>query len=155
MRTHRREDYITKVTRVSPRLGPKPLFDKFMWDITLGDHDLIDYHQRSLGATLSGATSDHWLLFWIGMGGNGKNTLGDLVGWIMGDYAKVIPTETLMSVRSQQHPTELANLRGVRLAISSEVPEGLFWNESRIKSLTGDTMISARFMRGDFFEFPR
>jgi putative DNA primase/helicase len=126
-----------------------------MHDITLGDVDLIDYHQRSLGATLSGAIFDHFLLFWLGEGRNGKNTLGDLIAWILGDYAKVIPTETLMSSKSQRHPTELANLRGLRLAISSEVPEGSCWNESRIKSLTGDAMIAARFMGGNFFEFPR
>jgi putative DNA primase/helicase len=154
-RPHRREDYITKCARVSPKSGPMPVFDQFMKDITLEDQNLIDYHQRSLGATLSGAITDHWLLFWTGKGRNGKNTLGDLLLWIMGDYAKVIPTETLMSSRLGQHPTELANLQGLRLAISSEVPEGSSWNESRIKSLTGDAMISARFMRCDFFEFRR
>lgn len=94
-------------------------------------------------------------MFWIGAGRNGKNTLGDLIDYILGDYSKVIPTETLMSTKTQAHPTEIANLRGVRLAMSSEVAEGAYWNESRIKSLTGDTTISARFMRGDFFEFPR
>src|SRR5262249_11647736 len=155
---HRREDYITKMTNVSAKPGPHPIFDQFMKDITLRDDDLIDYHQRSLGACLTGGylsetTSDHWLLFWYGTGRNGKNTLGDLILWMLGDYAKVIPTETLMSQRWTAHPTELANLRGLRLAISSEVPEGAYWNESRIKQLTGDQMISARYMKQDYFEF--
>jgi putative DNA primase/helicase len=57
--------------------------------------------------------------------------------------------------QSERHPTELANLRALRLAISSEVPEGAHWNESRIKSLTGDASISARYMRADYFEFAR
>jgi putative DNA primase/helicase len=39
--------------------------------------------------------------------------------------------------------------------MSSEIAEGSYWNESRIKSLTGDATISARFMRQDYFEFPR
>lgn len=155
IRPHDRRDQITNVTRVTPRAGPMPIFDKFMSDITLGDASLVNYHQRALGATLSGALVDHWLLFWIGAGRNGKNTLGEQIAWILNDYAKAIPTESLMSTKTQGHPTEVANLRGVRLAMSSEVAEGSYWNESRIKSLTGDATISARFMRGDFFEFPR
>ncbi len=155
MRPHDQSDYITKLGSVSPQPGPKPVFDKFMFEITCGDESLIHYHQRSLGAMLSGARADHWLLFWIGSGRNGKNTLGDLIAEIFGDYAKTIPTETLMSMKGQAHPTEIANLRGVRLAISSEVAEGAHWNESRIKSLTGDATLTGRFMRGDFFQFLR
>lgn len=155
MRSHDQSTFITKLASVTPRPGPRPVFDRFMSEITCGDQSLIDYHQQSLGAMLSGARADHWLLFWIGAGRNGKNTLGDLVAEIFGDYAKTIPTETLMSMKGQAHPTEIANLRGVRLAISSEVAEGAHWNESRIKSLTGDAMLSGRFMRGDFFQFPR
>lgn len=55
MRPHDHTDYITKITCVTPRPGPKPVFDRFMRDITCGDNDLIAYHQRSLGAILSGA----------------------------------------------------------------------------------------------------
>lgn len=149
-------DYITKVCRVAPSDKPRPIFDAFMRSITLNDEALISYHQRALGSILSGAMTDHWILFWIGEGRNGKNTLGDLICWILGDYAKVIPTETLMSnSKGSSHPTDLASLRGVRLAVSSEVPEGSYWNEARIKGITGDEMISARFMHQDFFEFRR
>lgn len=148
-------DYITKICRVAPSPGPHPLFDRFMRDICLEDEALIQYHQRSLGSILSGARTDHWILFWIGTGRNGKNTLGDLVAWILGDYARAIPSETLMSAKTNRHPTDLATLRGLRLAMSSEVEEGSYWNEARIKSLTGDEQISARFIAQDFFEFPR
>jgi hypothetical protein len=68
-------------------------------------------------------------------------------------YSKTVPAETLMEVRGNRHPTELANLMGVRLAISNEIEEGEHWAEARLKSLTGDEMIAARFMRQDFFEF--
>lgn len=153
---HVKTDYITKCTQVSQNDGPHPIFDLFLQDITLNDEALVNYHQRALGACLSGAIQDNFLLFWYGTGQNGKNTFGDLVAWILGDYAKVIPSETLMVDRSgSRHPTDLANLRGIRLAVSSEVEEGSYFNEQRIKSLTGDAMIAARFMRQDFFEFPR
>jgi len=52
-----------------------------------------------------------------------------------------------------RHPTELAQLRGARLVVASEIDQGQQWNEARLKTLTGGDRISARFMRQDFFEF--
>ncbi|MFN0062062.1 MAG: phage/plasmid primase, P4 family [Myxococcaceae bacterium] len=155
VRPHNPADHLTRITNVAAVAGPMPAFNRFMQQITGGDAALIGYHQRSLGAALSGGIDDHFLLFWVGAGANGKNTLGETVEWVLGSYSKTVPTETLMSSRNERHPTDLANLRGVRLAVSSEVSEGSFWNESRIKSLTGDRTIPARVMRGDFFEFRR
>lgn len=155
VREHNPADYLTRITQVAPVPGPMPVFKKFLREICCDDRELGAYLQRALGACLSGARSDHFLLFCIGEGANGKNTLGDLVEKILGSYAKTVPVETLMSTKSERHPTELANLMGLRLAISSEVPEGSHWNEARIKSLTGDATVSARFMRADFFEFDR
>lgn len=158
MREQRRDDLITKCTTVSPGdIGAgKLLFDKFMADITCGDVALADYLQRALGACLSGARADHWLMFWYGAGRNGKNTLGDVVLDLLGDYGRVVPTQTLMADQhGSRHPTEIANLRGLRLAVSSEVAEGEHWHEQRVKELTGDMRLSGRFMRGDFFEFSR
>lgn len=156
LREHRREDLITKVTSVGPAAGGCPTFDRFLRDVTCGDAGLASYLQCALGACLSGALLDHWLMFWFGPGRNGKNTLGDLVGEILGDYAKQVPVQTLMAdEHGSRHPTEVANLRGLRLAISSEIGEGEHWNESRVKELTGDSMLSARLMRQDFFEFRR
>jgi putative DNA primase/helicase len=155
MREHRREDHITMVTGVGPAPGPSPVFDRFLGDITSGDAARADYLQRALGSCLSGAPSDHFLLFFHGDGRNGKNTLADLLLESLGDYAKKISAQTLMSDARGRHPTEVANLQGVRLAVSSEVGEGEFWDEARVKELTGDAKLSARFMRGDFFEFKR
>ena len=58
-----------------------------------------------------------------------------------------------MQSRGERHPTELAQLRGKRLALSSELGEHDYFNEALLKELTGDATLSARFMRGDFFEF--
>ncbi len=155
-REHRREDLITKVTSVGPVAESCPIFDGFLRDVTCNDRALAEYLQSALGACLSGALLDHWLMFWFGPGRNGKNTLGDLVGEILGDYSKQVPVQTLMAdEHGSRHPTEIANLRGLRLAISSEIGEGEHWNESRVKELTGDSMLSARLMRQDFFEFRR
>ena len=157
MRTHRREDYLTRCTAVAPKAGGE-LFHRVLLQIACGDSELVDYLQRALGACCfaSSIAADHWMMFWHGVGRNGKNTLGDVVAYVLGGYAKSVPSSTLLADdRNTQHPTLLANLAGLRLAVSSEIDEGARWSEARIKALTGDDVISARFMRQDFFEFRR
>jgi putative DNA primase/helicase len=155
MRQHSPDDLLTKITAVAPTTEGGARFLVFLSEITGGDDELVKFHKVSLGACLSGAVESHWLLFWSGLGRNGKNTLGDAVMFAMGGYALQIATSTLMDAKHEAHPTELAQLQGVRLAIASEVTQGSYWNESRINSLTGDALISARFMRQDYFTFPR
>lgn len=155
MRPHDPLDRITKTTAVAPCAQGGELFRRFLEEITGGDASLMRFLQVSLGACLSGAIEGHWMLFWTGSGRNGKNTLGDLVMDVIGDYAKKIPSSTLMSKLHEDHPTEIANLQGVRLAVSSEVEDGAHWHEARINELTGDQALTARFMRGNFFEFKR
>ena len=155
MRQHNSDDHLTKITAVSPTEEGGERFLAFMQEVTGGDDERIYFLQVALGACLSGAVEAHWVMFWTGGGRNGKNTLGDLVMFILGGYAKKIPVTTLMEAKHTAHPTELASLAGVRLATSSEISDGAFWNESRINEITGDEMISARFMGKDFFEFPR
>ena len=128
---------------------------RFLADITLGDYDLECYLQRLVGYALTGDVRDHVLVFFHGGGANGKSTLVDLLLHILGGYAKQIPAETLMEAHGDRHPTDIANLLGVRLAVSSEVEEGGRSAEARVKTLTGDAVLTGRFMRGDFFEFQR
>jgi putative DNA primase/helicase len=60
----------------------------------------------------------------------------------------------LLSKDRDNHPTELADLFGVRLAVGTETPKGRSLNEARVKMLTGGELIRARRMREDFSEFP-
>jgi putative DNA primase/helicase len=163
-RPHRREDLLTKCTAVAPAdTGIEDTrFEKFLIEITSGDKKLIEYLRVGLGACLIGANADgisgdHWLLFLVGVGRNGKTTLMELVLKLMGDYAKVVAGDLLMATAhgDSRHPTEIANLLGVRLALCSEVEEGARWAENKLKLLTGDGELSARFMRQDAFEFPK
>ena len=124
-------------------------------EICAGDDSLVRFHQMSLGAMLSGAKEEHWLIYWFGTGRNGKNLLADLVFSILGEYAHKLPSSALMSKKHEAHPTELTGLRGVRLALSSEIEEGAFWNEARLKELTGDEYITARYMGRDAFTFTK
>lgn len=155
MRPTLASDNLICCANVGPSNTHAGIFNKFLDEITEGDHELSEYLQISLGSILSGAIESHWLLFWVGKGRNGKNTLGDLVSYIFGDYARKVPSDTLMSKTHRGHPTEIMNLRGVRLAISSEVSDGERWNEARLNEVTGDEVLSGRFISADFVTFKR
>jgi putative DNA primase/helicase len=155
-RSHNPGDMLTKCTLESPgAVSDGTHFRKFIMEICENDEELVRFHQISLGAILSGAMEDHWMLFWTGVGRNGKNTLGELVQYVMGDYAKKIAASTLMSKKFQGHSEEIADLHGFRLAISSELNDGEHWDEARINEFTGDATLSARHMYGSRFQFAR
>lgn len=147
-------DYITQITTVSPDKDcDTSRFRQFLAEVFQEDAEVISFMQRLLGYTLTGDISEQILAFCYGVGSNGKNTLLDLAMEIMGTYSLKLGADVLMHQRHSGHPTELAQLHGKRLAFSNEIESGHYWAESRIKELTGDAQLSARYMRQDFFTF--
>jgi putative DNA primase/helicase len=151
-RPHRPDDYMTKIAAVGPK-GDCPRFLVFLDRILAGDVALRDYLKRALGYALTGDTREHALFFAYGTGANGKSVLLSTVAGILETYQKTAPIETFTATNGDRHPTDLAGLRGARLVTATETEEGRRWAESRIKQLTGGDVVSARFMRQDFFEF--
>jgi putative DNA primase/helicase len=148
-------DYNTKVTAVCAAAPgtPAPLWAAFLDRITAGDLELQEYLQRVAGYCLTGSVAEHALFFLYGTGANGKSVFVNTLVEIMGDYALTIGTEMLMVSNTDRHPTEVARLRGVRLAVGSEIEIGKTWAESKIKALSGGDRLQGRYMRQDFFEF--
>jgi putative DNA primase/helicase len=147
-------EFVTQAARVAPDFaGPCPTWHRFLQQVFVGDADLIEFMQRSMGYWISGDRREQVIHFLYGLGANGKSVLTEFVQWLGGSYTLKMPASALMQSKGERHPTELAQLRGKRLAVSSELDENSFFNESLIKELTGDDTLTARFMRGDFFEF--
>ena len=149
---------VTKLTAVAPQAGGCPRWIQFLMEIfppglKSEQGEFVAFMQTLMGYMLTGSTAEQKLFFLYGKGSNGKSVLLELLMWIMGDYAMKLTSSALMKSRLTQHPTELAQLQGKRLAASSELEDGQYWAEARIKELTGDETLSARFMRGDFFDF--
>lgn len=149
---------VTKLTAVAPVEGDCPRWIQFLREIFPSECkseqvELIAFIQVLTGYTLTGSTAEQTLFFMHGKGGNGKSVFLELLMWIMGDYGMKLNSSVLMKSKLAQHPTELAQLQGKRLAASSELEDGQYWAEARIKELTGDETLSARYMRGDFFDF--
>jgi putative DNA primase/helicase len=147
-------EFVTQAARVSPDANAScPTWLRFLDAVFVGDKDLIEFMRRSMGYWLTGDRREQVLFFLHGSGSNGKSVLMDLLQWLYGSYALKLPAGVLMQSKFERHPTELAQLRGKRLAVSSELEEHASFNESLIKELTGDDKLAARFMRQDFFEF--
>ena len=154
LREHRREDLITKLAPVPYDPEAKaPLFEKFLNDIFAGNQDVIRFVQRGTGYALTGDTSEQCLFIAWGDGENGKSTLIETILSILGDYAMFTPPETLLAKRHDGIPNDLARLKGARFVAAVETEEGKYLAESRIKQMTGGDTISARFMRGEWFDF--
>jgi putative DNA primase/helicase len=153
-RPHRRGDHITKVTAVAPSTDPAPLWSACLATWANGDTELIAFLQRLCGYWLTGSVREEKLVIVYGRGGNGKTKFIETVRACLGaDYATGVAMETLVVTHGEQHPTDLADLRGKRLAIATETEEGRRLAEARVKMLTGGDTMRARYMRQDFFEF--
>ena len=146
-------DGITRQTAVSPSFDAAPVWENFLREATNGDVEMIRFLKQWCGYSLTGDTREHALLFVYGPGGNGKSVFLNTVAGILGDYATTAGMDTFAATRSDRHPTDLAALRGARFVSASETEEGRAWAEARIKAMTGGDLISARFMRRDFFTY--
>jgi putative DNA primase/helicase len=152
--SHRAEVLCSKMTAVAPDFDmPIPQWERFLVEATNCDLELIDYLQRVLGYCLTGTTSEQ--VFWMiwGPGKNGKSVLLNAVAGLFGSYARTAPMDTFTSTSTERHPTELAMLMGARLVSAAETQAGRRWDEQKVKGLTGGDLVSARFMRQDFFTY--
>jgi putative DNA primase/helicase len=159
IRNRARDELFLHSTAVVPDESVPTEFLRFLDSVFRRDTpeataEVVGFMQRLLGYCLTGEVSEQVFAFLYGVGANGKSTLLDAIAYAMGDYAIRCPGEMLMLSRGDRHPTEIAQLAGVRLAIANEVSEGAVWDEAKIKMLTGDATLRARLMRQDFFEFP-
>jgi putative DNA primase/helicase len=154
LREHDAADYMTKMTAVAPDVScPTPLWTKFLKRVTDDDVELQKYLARVSGYALTGLTSEHELYFLFGDGRNGKGAFMSTLAGVLDDYHCNAPIETFTATNNEQHPTDLAMLRGARLVTATETEVGRRWAESRIKMMTGGDPITARFMRQDFFTY--
>jgi putative DNA primase/helicase len=151
---HRQDDYQTYY--INTPYNPKacsPNWIKFLNRVTNNDTQLMDYLQKAIGYCLTGNVTEQCLFFLYGTGQNGKTTFVETLQALLGEYAISTSINTLLAKNYQGIPNDIASLKGARLVVTSEVPEGKRLNESLVKDLTGGDTISARFMHADFFNF--
>ena len=153
LKAHQRKDLITKLAPVTYEPGTEsPTFRKFIERI-LPSEALRTFVKRAVGYSLTGNASERAFLILHGSGKNGKSTLLEAIQAMLGDYAMTTPVETLLLKPAGGIPNDIARLKGARFVSASENERGRKLAEALVKAMTGKDTISARFMRGEFFDF--
>ena len=154
LREHSRDDLITKLAPVDydPDARMAHIY-AWLCEIMGDSKELIEFIKRLVGYSLTGDIREQILPICYGTGANGKSTLLGLIQEMLGDYATSTPTSTLMVKRGDTIPNDLAALKGARFVTATEAEDGQRFSEALVKQLTGGDVISARFMRSEFFTF--
>ncbi|MDO4812392.1 MAG: phage/plasmid primase, P4 family [Eubacteriales bacterium] len=155
---HRPEDFLTKISIASyDPSALSPRFEQFIDEICSGDRDKARFLQKALGYALSGDTRlECFFILYGAESRNGKGTLCESVLKVMGSYGCSAPPETIgINLHANSHaPSEdIARLAGTRFVNISEPDKGLVLNSAKIKSMTGNDTITARFLHENSFDF--
>jgi len=137
----------TKITRAAydPKARSK------YWRMALGalPRSEREWMKVRLGQALTGyPPSDDILPISRGTGSNGKSTFFDTIRFACGTFAAIVSDRILMA-NAGDHPTELTDLRGLRIAVLEELPEGGRLNVKRLKDIIGTESMTARKIRQD------
>ena len=131
-------------------------FERFMSEIMKRDESKIKYLRRIFGYSLTGEnTQEECYLCYGSTTRNGKSTLLDVIGYMVGDYGANIEPETLAQRdrNSRGASGDLARLNGVRFLHMSEPPKRMKFDVALLKKLLGRDTITARNIYEREFEF--
>jgi putative DNA primase/helicase len=117
------------------------------------DPEIRDYLQRLAGYSAMGTAKEQKFFSFVGGGANGKSTYTGLVMDALGTYTAKGPVSLLVEQSADRPRNDLAALDGARLVSISETPDNLRLDESVVKAVTGQDLISARFLHREFFQF--
>jgi P4 family phage/plasmid primase-like protien len=128
------DDFMTKVF-------PKAELRKYMW--------------RKLASCLEGANKEQTYETWIGVGGNGKSKLVDLMSMALGDYASSLQSTALTRKRPDSGAAnpDIMAIRNKRFIYMAEPDDREPLNTSRMKQFTGEDDVEARGLFEDQTKF--
>ena len=155
---HNPFDYITKIANVEYNAqAPDSLINDFMLQVFEGDQEITNYVYRALGYSASGLCNEETMFIFYGATTrNGKSTLLNLFAYMLGDYSVNVDISSFAKrtkMNGSYASSDIARLKGSRFAVASEPPPDLVLDESRIKSITGQDSITARFLHQNDIQF--
>ncbi|MEV6908069.1 phage/plasmid primase, P4 family [Amycolatopsis sp. NPDC051071] len=157
LRPHARNDRLTKIIRADFDPDSEcPRWTRFLGEIFPDDNELPAYMRRLIGYGITGETREHAFALLYGHGSNGKsvfvNTLAQVLHGVTGHVSQAAVAYQRSYDPGAANPA-LAALRGVRLAVLSELSEGLRLNEALLKQLTAGDPVTARELYKGIFTF--
>lgn len=153
LRPHRREDLITRTIPIEYDPNARaPRWEAFLAEIQ-PDREMRAFLHRFTGYVLTGDTGEQIFVILHGPGSNGKSVLVNILLALLACYGQTTPFTTFLQRRPDAPTNDLADLRGARLAVSSEPDEGARLSESVVKRITGQDPITARHHYQEFQTF--
>jgi putative DNA primase/helicase len=153
-RESRREDYLSMQFNVEyDSSATAPRWETFLREVFAGDEELISWIQRAVGYSLTGDTREQVMFMLFGGGANGKSVFLEIISFLLGDYSANTPFSTFEASKRNEATNDLAALKGKRLVTAIETNEDRRLDEARVKSVTGQDEITARFLFQEFFTF--
>ena len=140
---HDPDDLITKITACSPGDQGAELWQESLDLFFCRDRELIRYVQEIVGMAAVGRVYAEQMIIAYGGGANGKSTFWNTIARVLGTYAGKLSADALtMSCKRNVKP-EMAELKGKRLIIASELEEGRRLNTGMVKQICSVDPIEA------------
>ena len=152
-REHSPEDFITKITSISPGDKGRQLWQDTLQLIFCSNQNLIDYVQMICGLAAIGKVYVEALIIAYGGGRNGKSTFWNAVSRVLGLYSGNISADTLTVGCHRNIKPEMAEVKGKRLLLAAEMQEGARLNDSIVKQLCSTDDVFAEKKYKDPFSF--
>lgn len=157
-KAHDPADMLTKMTEVD--YVPDAVCDRwlsFMDEVMEGDKGRIRYLQKAIGYAMSGDTRLECMFILYGATSrNGKGTTMETILRILGEYGRTAKPDMLSKkgFADSSGPSEdVARLNGARMVNVSEPEKSMQIDASLTKQMTGNNILTARFLRENSFEF--
>ena len=150
---HRPEDFMTKVTAVSPSDKGADIWAKQLDLLFCGDQELIDYVQLVAGTACVGKVMIEQMIIAYGCGANGKSTFWNTLARVLGTYSGNMSADALTVGTRRNIKPEMAELKGKRLVIAAELEEGTRLNTATVKQLSSTDEVYAEKKYKDPFSY--
>lgn len=143
LKAHDPMDYITKMTDFHPSMKGMNVWNEALQTFFCGDQELIDYVQQVMGQVLIGCVKEEKLYIFYGDGRNGKSTFTNTCARVLGNYAGAISASVLTQNAKGNVMAQLAEVKGLRLLVASELESNQQLSASTAKTLSSTDSVYA------------
>lgn len=148
-REHRKEDLLTKIAGCrfdKERTATCPEWEKHLL-LIFNDQKFVEEFQQLCGYSLLADNSEQVFFVLHGAGKNGKSVTIQVLRSIFGEYGGTVSSDTITARKFTDGGTprsDIMDLPGKRILITSETDETTVLNEAFIKAVTGGDTLKHR-----------